>query len=59
MGDQGSPDLVQYGILTGPVKGFNFQFSLDPLKKELDPPVPAAEFGYLRRMKALSSRDVE
>jgi hypothetical protein len=47
--------LVQYGILAGPVKGFNFQFFLDPLEKEFDLPAPAAEFGYLQGMGALSS----
>jgi hypothetical protein len=57
--NQGSPDLVQPGIRTGPVKGFNFQFLLDPLGKEFDLPAPAAEFVYLQGMGALSSREAE
>jgi hypothetical protein len=45
--NQGSPDLVQPSIRTGPVKGFNSQLLLDPLEKEFDLPAPAAEFGQL------------
>jgi hypothetical protein len=36
----GGPDLDQYGILGGSVKGLNFQVLLDPLEKKFD--LPAA-----------------
>jgi hypothetical protein len=58
--DQGSPDLDEDGVLGGAVKGLDFQVLFDPLKKELDLPAAAVEFGHLQggQVQAVVQKDI-
>ena len=45
--NQGGPDLDPYRVLGGPVKSFDLQVLLDPLKKEFYLPAAAVELSHL------------